>query len=142
MQLNRVGWLLVVIFALMGSGAFVAGISGGEALTTLWGAAFLAAAGGMIVFAVRSRRQATRDEAFHQAAIRGICTIVEANRIGSSFGNPELRLTIDVIVGDRPPSRAQTTLHVPDYVAFKMRPGLVLPVHVSPDDPSQVLVQW
>ena len=137
MKLNRVGYAVLGIFLVVGIVfLFIDG------LFRIVGIAFLASVVYQVVYLLRQRRQAGREDALVQNAVRGRGTIVEANRTGGDGHQATVRLVLDIAVPDRQPWRAETTATMAEYAAGMMRPGLVLPVHVDARDPSKFLVQW
>jgi len=55
---------------------------------------------------------------------------------------PRMKLVIDLDVPGQEPRRVTRNVIVSDFAAYRMKPGLVLPVCVNPSDPEDVLIVW
>jgi hypothetical protein len=144
-QVNRTGYLLFAVFGLGGIAFIVLGVLiGGVAATTflMIGVIWVLVTAGLIVYAIRQRRQGEHDRWLHKTGIRGKGTLVSARSGALINEQPLMTLELDVEVPGQAARRVKRKLIISDFAAHVMQPGLVLPVYVNPRDPDDLLIVW
>jgi hypothetical protein len=144
MQLNRTGILLFCLFGLGGIAFIVLGIlipSVGATFLII-GVIWVLTTGGLIVYAIRQRRQAKHDHWLWQTGIRGKGTLVTARTGALINDQPQMTLELDLDVPGQERRRVRRRLIISDFAVHVMQPGLVLPVYVNPRDPDDILIVW
>ena len=145
MQVNRTGYLL---FALFGGGGFLfvlAGILIGGAVAPtfiLLGSIWMAVTLGLIVYAFRQRAKGRHEQWLWKTGLKGKATLVSARSGALINEQPLMTLELDLDVPGQPPRRVKRKLIISDFAAPLMRPGLVLPVYINPQNPEDILVVW
>jgi hypothetical protein len=144
MQVNRTGYFLFALFGLGGILFIVLGILiPAVALTFLLiGVIWVLVTAGLIVYAIRQRRQGEHDRWLWETGLRGTGTLVSARSGALINEQPLMTLELDVEVPGQAPRRVKRKLIISDFAAHVMQPGLVLPVYVNPQDPDDLLIVW
>jgi len=144
MQLNRTGILLFCLFGLGGAVFIVLGllIPAVAATFLLIGAIWLLTVAGLMVYAVRQRRQGKHDEWLWKTGIKGKGTLVSARSGAVINDQPVMTLELDVDVPGQERRRVRRKLLISNFAVHVMQPGLLLPVYVNPQNPDDILVVW
>jgi hypothetical protein len=144
MQLNRTGILLFCLFGLGGAAFIALGllIPSVGATFLLIGAIWVLTVAGLMVYAIRQRRQGRHDEWLWKTGIKGRGTLVSARAGAVINDQPVMTLELDVDVPGQERRRVRRRLLISNFAVHVMQPGLVLPVYVNPQDPDDVLVVW
>jgi hypothetical protein len=146
MKFNRTGYWLLALFGVGGLVFLAAGflIEDPTGAFKIIGVVWVLVVVGLVVYAIQQTRQAKHERWLYENGLRGSATLVSANSNAEVNGNPLMRLELDVDVPGQPPRRVRRTILMSDFAAYRMRPGVVLPVHVNPDPrkPGDVLVRW
>lgn len=69
-------------------------------------------------------------------------TLVSAGGHVEINEQPLLKLVLDVEMAGMEPRRIERKVIVSNFAAPLMRPGLVLPVYVNPQDREDILIAW
>ena len=136
MQINRVGYFLLVLFGV--GGAVFAIFPPTRLLGVIWVLTVV----GLIAYALQQRRKAGHDKWLVTNGLRGRATIVEAGSHSTINDQPVMRFVLDLEVPGQAPHRVGHKTVVAVFAAHRMQPGLVLPVFVNPGDPSDFVLQW
>lgn len=142
MRLNRTGYGLIAVWALVAAGSIAAGIATADAVLLLVGGGAAVAVLALIVFALISARRGRRDRRLFETGIRGRGTIVRARPGMAIEDGIRVTLVMELEVPGVEPRREVETVLVSSFVAPCLRPGVVLPVYVDPEDDRRVLVAW
>ena len=145
MTMNRTGWFLVALFGGIGLvmcaiGVFVGGMAAGILL--MIGVIWVLVAGGLVLYHRRQGRKAEHDRWLFENGLRGTATVVSASSGALINDQPMMSFVFDVEVPGRPPQRIRHRILMSSFVAHRMVPGVVLPIHVHPQKPGDVLVRW
>ena len=136
MQINRTGYGLLALFGLGGI-TFI--------LLLPWnpiGYIWVVTTIGLIAYAIVQSRKAKRDMKLFKTGIRGRATVVEARSGALINDQPMMHLKLDLDVpgqGQRSVDRKEL---MSSFVAYRIKPGLVLPVVVDPQDPDEFVLVW
>jgi hypothetical protein len=144
-KLNRTGYLLIALFSALGVVMIVIGLLvGGMArgILLLNGAIWLAVVAGLYLYARQQRAKGDHDRWLFENGIAGKATVVEASSGALINDQPVMRFVLDVEVPGQRPARRTEKILMSRFAAYRMRPGVVLPVHVNPQDPEDLLVRW
>ncbi|MGI8462456.1 MAG: hypothetical protein ACR2OC_12645 [Solirubrobacterales bacterium] len=89
-------------------------------------------------------KKAEHDRWLFENGLRGTATLVEASSNTRINDQPVLKMVLDVEVPGQARRRVQQKILMSNFVAYRMRPGVVLPVHANPDPqkPGDMLVRW
>jgi hypothetical protein len=144
MQVNRTGYLLFAIFGLGGIAFIALGIAFPSVGSTflLIGVIWVLVTAGLIVYAIRQRRQGEHDQWLWKSGIRGRGTLVSARSGALVNEQPVMTLELDLDVPGQERRRVKRKLIISNFAAHVMQPGLVLPVYVNPRDPEDILIVW
>jgi hypothetical protein len=144
MQVNRTGYFLFALFGLGGIAFIVLGIviPAVGATFLLIGVIWVVVTAGLIVYAIRQRQRGEHDQWLWKTGIRGKGTLVSARSGALINEQPLMTLELDVEVPGQAPRRVRRKLIISDFAAAVMKPGLVLPVYVNPQDPEDLLIVW
>jgi hypothetical protein len=147
MQINRVGIGLIVFFGLFGLGMAVVPIAIGAdaqvaAILASIGVIWVVVAGGLAWFAKRQKRKAAHQDWVFQNGLRGTATVVAASSNTTVNEMPLLKLELDLAVPGMGERRVKRRELVSVFAARRFEPGLVLPVHVNPEDPDDFVLVW
>jgi|GEM_PF-1941454 len=147
MQINRVGYGLIAFFGVAGLllatvPLFVSiPIEGAATLVLLGGIWFLVALG-LLLYARHQKRKAAHQDWIFRNGLKGRATIVKASSNATVNEMPVMKMVLDL---DLPGlERRQVTRRevMSVFAARRLEPGLVLPVHVNPEDPSDFVLVW
>jgi len=147
MQLNKVGIGLIAFFGLAGAAFAVVPIlvgAPGEVAGILAsiGVIWVLVAAGLYWYARRQQRKAAhQDRIFHQG-LRGTATVLAAGSSATVNEMPLMSLRLDLEVPGVGSQEVKRREIMPVFAAARMQPGLVLPVYVNPEDPSDFVLVW
>lgn len=148
MQINRTGYFLVALFALLGLamcvGPALAGVpTEASLIIASTGAIFVLVAAGLGWYARHAARKAARNDWIFRNGIKGTATIVKVGNSNTTVNEmPLMKLKLDVDipgVGRTEFSRREV---MPVFSANQMREGLVLPVYANPKEPGEFILVW
>jgi hypothetical protein len=144
MQVNRTGYLLFALFGLGGLAFIGLGIAFPSVGFTflLIGVIWVVGTAGLIVYAIRQRRQGEHDQWLWKTGLRGKGTLVSARSGALVNEQPVMTLQLELDVPGQESRRVTRKLIISNFAAHIMQPGLVLPVYVNPQDPEDILVVW
>jgi hypothetical protein len=141
MQINRTGYFLLgfffvggVIFTVLEFTVFPFPIS----LGPIW----IVVSVGLGIYALRQAGKGRHEQWLFRSGLRGRGTLVSARSGALINEQPLMTLELDVEVPGQAPRRVSRKLIISDFAAAVMRPGLVLPVYVNPQDPEDLLIVW
>ena len=142
MRLTRHGAAIISVF-LSGGLVMLAwgiGLARGESafagvVLVVMGAMWLLGALIAIGVAVGAELRGRRREGLARTGIKGRATIVEI--IGPAL--PPLEAVLELDIPGSGTRRVKRSLMMEPYIARNMKPGMVLPVYVNPDDPDDLL---
>jgi hypothetical protein len=142
-QINRVGVVLIAFFGLAGLGLALAPVPGeaGAILKSIGGIWALVALG-LVLFARGQKRKAAHQDQVFQAGIRGRATVVKASSHTTVNEMPLMKLKLDLDVPGQERRQAGCREVMPVFAAQRMQPGLVLSIHVNPEDPEDFVLVW
>jgi hypothetical protein len=143
-RFNRTGYWLLALFLGLGSlflavGLFVPDVS--SALIPI-GIAWIAAVIGLVVYAVLQSRRAKHELWLFQNGLTGRGTVVGASSNVEVNGEPVMKLVLDLDVPGTEPRRVERKVLMSKFAGHRMKPGVVLPVHLNPRDPEDLLIRW
>jgi uncharacterized iron-regulated membrane protein len=147
MQINRVGIGLIAFFMLAGIALAAVPIAIGvdgqvAAILASIGIIWVLVAGGLIWFAKRQKRKAAHQDWVFQNGIKGTATVLEASSNTTVNEMPLLKLELQLAVPGMGERRVKRRELVSVFAARRFEPGLVLPVHVNPEDPDDFVLVW
>jgi hypothetical protein len=147
MQLNKVGISLIAFFGLAGA-AFVAvpillGAPGEVAgILASVGVIWVLVAAGLYWYARRQQRKAARNDWIFRQGLRGTATVLHAGSSATVNEMPLMSLRLDLDVPGHGAREVKRREIMPVFAASRMEAGLVLPVYVNPQDPSEFVLVW
>ena len=143
MQMNRTGVFLLAFFGLFGLAMIVAPIHGeaGWILKSI-GAIWILVTLGLLVFARRQKRKAAHQDWVFQNGLKGSATVLEASSHGTVNEMPLIKLTLDLDVPGVERRQVKRRELMSVFAAARVGPGLVLPVHVNPEDHEDFVLVW
>jgi len=144
MKFNRTGYWLLALFGVGGAVLFAIGLlaPGASFVLVPLGGSWVLATLGLVVYARRQSRKAEHELWLFQNGLRGTATLVEASSNMEVNGEPAMKLVLDLEVPGSGARRVEHKLLMSKFAAYRMRPGVVLPVHQNPRDPGDLLVRW
>jgi hypothetical protein len=147
MQVNRVGVWLIGFFLIAGTALAVAPIALGaeaqvSAILASIGVIWILVALGLVLFARRQKRNAAHQDWVFQNGLKGTATVVSAGSHTTVNEMPLLKLELDLDVPGGERRRVTRRELVSVFAARRFEPGLVLPVHVNPEDPDDFVLVW
>jgi hypothetical protein len=147
MRLNRTGYTLIALFTTLGVAMLVAGLLvGGLAKEILLINAFvwLAVVAGLYLYARQQQGKAEHERWLFENGIRGSGSVVGWDSNTAINDEPVVKLVLDLDVPGQQPRRIEHKVLMSRFAAYRMQPGVVLPVHVNPDPrkPGDLLVRW
>jgi hypothetical protein len=147
MTMNRTGWLLIAFFGGIGLALTVAGlIAGGQVAPILAsiGVIWFLVAGGLVLYHRQQGRKAVHERWLFENGIRGTATVLGKSSNTTINDQPVVKLDLEIHMPGQAPRRMKKRILMPGFVAYRMQPGVVLPVHVNPDPrkPGDLLVRW
>ena len=141
MQINRTGyWLLGFFFF----GGLVFTIIEFTLLPfpIFLGPIWMIVSTGLGIYAIRQARKGRHEQWLWKTGIRGRGTLLSASSGALINEQPLMKLELDLEVPGQQPRRIERRLIVSEFAAPLMKPGVVLPVYVNPQDPEDILVVW
>lgn len=147
MQLNKVGIGLIAFFGLAGAAFAVVPILAGvpwevAGILASVGAIWVLVAAGLLLYARRQQRKAAHDDWIFQQGLRGTATVLYAGSRATVNEMPLMSLRLDLEVPGHETREVKRREIMPVFAARRMEPGLVLPVYVNPQDPSEFVLVW
>jgi preprotein translocase subunit YajC len=147
MQLNKVGIGLIAFFGLAGAAFAVVpiliGVPGEVAgILASLGVIWVLVAAGLLWYARRQQRKAAHADQIFQNGIRGTATVLHAGSHATVNEMPLMSLRLDLEVPGQETREVKRREIMPVFAANRMQPGLTLPVHVNPQDPSDFILVW
>ncbi|HUC07128.1 MAG TPA: hypothetical protein VMR96_03480 [Solirubrobacterales bacterium] len=147
MQINRIG-IGVIGFFIAAGVALVAiplalGVPGQvTAILALVGVIWIAVALGLWLFARSQKRKAAHQDWVFAHGIKGAATVVKASSHAQVNELPLMSLTLDLAVPGMADRQVKRRVLMSVFAANRVQPGLVLPVHVNPEDPDDLVLVW
>ena len=147
MQLNRVGIGLIAFFGLAGAAfaivPILVGVPGEVAgILASIGVIWVLVAGGLLWYARRQKEKAARNDWIFQQGLRGTATVLSAGSSAEVNEMPLMSLRLELDVPGEGTREVKRREIMPVFAATRMEPGLVLPVYVNPQDPSEFVLVW
>jgi hypothetical protein len=143
-KFNRTGYFLIAFFGGVGVILFVIGLVVPETAFVLLplGGIWVLGTLGLIVYARRQSKKADHERWLFENGIRGSATLVRASSNSAINDQPVMKLELDVQVPGQAPRRVGHKLLMSNFAAYRMRPGVILPIHVNPRNANDLLVRW
>jgi hypothetical protein len=145
-KFNRTGYWILALFGIGGLAFLAAGFAIEDSTGTLKiiGVCWVLTVFGLVAYALQQSRKARHELWLFQNGVRGSATVVEASSNTEVNGQPLMKLVVDLDVPGQDRRRIHHRLLMSDFAAYRMKPGVVLPVHVNPDPqkPGDVLLRW
>jgi hypothetical protein len=146
-KFNRAGYWLLALFGGLGGVMLIVGIAVGGMVGGIFamiGGIWFLVALGLVLYNRQQGSKAEHERWLYQNGLAGMGTIVEAGSNSSVNDQPILKLVLDLEIPGQPPRRIEKKLLMSRFAAYRMQPGVVLPVHVNPDPgkAGDVLVRW
>jgi hypothetical protein len=147
MKFNRTGYWLLALFGGLGGVMLIVGIAVGGMVGGIFamiGGIWFLVALGLVLYNRQQGTKAEHERWLYQNGLAGTGTIVEAGSNSSVNDQPILKLVLDLEIPGQPRHRIEKKLLMSSFAAYRMQPGVVLPVHVNPDPgkAGDVLVRW
>lgn len=144
MRFNRVGYVMLFFFGFLGALLFAIGLFVPEVAFVMLpiGGIWILVTIGLIVYARRQARKAEHERWLFETGLRGAGTLVEASSSAQVNGQPVMKLDLELDIPGQARRRVTHRVLMSGFAAYRMRPGMVLPVHVNPRDPDDLLVRW
>ena len=144
MRFNRTGYWLLALFGLGGLIFFAVGLLVPATAFVLLplGGAWMLATLGLVAYARQQSRKAKHELWLFQNGLRGTATLVGSSSNVEVNGEPVMKLVLDLDVPGGDPRRIEHKMLMSKFAAHRMTPGVVLPVHLNPRDPDDLLVRW
>jgi hypothetical protein len=144
-KLNRTGYFLIALFSALGIvmiaiGLLVSGVARGVLLFN--GAIWLLVVAGLYLYARRQKAKGQHERWLFENGVKGTGTVVGWSSSATINEQPLVKLVFDLAVPGQPPRRVTKRILMSSFAAYRMRPGVVLPVHANPRDPDDLLVRW
>jgi hypothetical protein len=147
MQINRVGIGLIGFFIAAGVALVAIPLALGvpsqvTAILALIGAIWIIVALGLWYFARSQKRKAAHQDWVFATGIKGAATVVKASSHAKVNELPLMSLTLDLQVPGMADRQVKRRVLMSVFAANRVQPGLVLPVHVNPEDPDDLVLVW
>jgi hypothetical protein len=148
MQINRTGYFLIALFALLGLAMCVGpALAGANAETSLivasTGAIFVLVAAGLAWYARHARAKAAHQDWIFRSGIKGSATILEVGNSHTTVNEmPLIKLRLDLDIPGVGRSEVSRREVMPVFTANRMDAGLVLPAYANPKDPADFVLVW
>jgi hypothetical protein len=147
MQINRTGVGLIAFFGLAGLAFVLVPIligAPGEVAGILAsiGAIWVLVAAGLAYFARRQKHKAAHQDWVFQNGLKGRATVVEASSNATVNEMPLMKLVLDLEAPGLESRRVKRREVMSVFAARRLEPGLVLPVHVNPQDHGDFVLVW
>jgi hypothetical protein len=146
-KFNRTGYWLLALFGGLGGVMLIVGIAVGGMVGGIFamiGGIWFLVALGLVLYNRHQGNKAEHERWLYQNGLAGTGTIVEAGSNSSVNDQPILKLVLDLEIPGQPRRRIEKKVLMSSFAAYRMQPGVVLPVHVNPDPgkAGDVLVRW
>lgn len=144
MKFNRTGYGLLALFGGGGLLILIIGLivpAAGFVMIPLGAIWFLVAAG-LVAYNVQQGKKGDHERWLFQNGVRGTGTVVSRSSNTTINDEPVVKLVLDLDVPGQGPRRHTEKILMSRFAAYRMNPGVVLPVHVNPQDPDDLLVRW
>jgi len=99
-------------------------------------------AAGLYWYARRQQRKAARNDWIFRQGLRGTATVLHAGSSATVNEMPLMSLRLDLDVPGHGAREVKRREIMPVFAASRMEAGLVLPVYVNPQDPSEFVLVW
>lgn len=147
MQINRVGIGLIAGFIFFGVVLIVAPIAAGasgelSAIFASVGVIWVIVALGLWLFARSQKRKAAHQDWVFAHGLKGTATVVKASSHAQVNELPLMSLVLDLAVPGMADRQVKRRVLMSVFAANRLEPGLVLPVHVNPEDPDDLVLVW
>lgn len=147
MQLNKVGISLIAFFGLAGAAFAIVPILAGapgevSGILASIGVIWVLVAGGLLWYAKHQEKKAARNDWIFRQGLRGTATVLAAGSSAEVNEMPLMSLRLELQVPGHGTSEVKRREIMPVFAASRMEPGLVLPVYVNPQDPSEFVLVW
>ncbi len=147
MQINRLGVGLIAFFLAAGLALVAIPVAAGapgqlSAILALIGAIWMIVALGLGLLARHQRRKAAHQDWVFANGVKGTATVVKASSHAEVNGMPLISMTLDLNLPGMAERRVKRRLVMSVFAANRVEPGLVLPVHVNPEDPDDLVLVW
>jgi hypothetical protein len=143
-KFNRTGYWLLALFGIGGLIFLSIGLlvpSAGFVMVPL-GAAWVLSVIGLVAYALHQSRKAKHELWLFQNGLTGRATVVDASSNVEVNGEPVMKLVLDLDVPGAEARRVERKVLMSKFAGHRMKPGVVLPVHLNPRDPQDLLVRW
>jgi hypothetical protein len=147
MQLNKVGISLIAFFGLAGAAFAIVPILAGApgqvaGIFASIGVIWVLVALGLLWYARRQKHKAVHDDWIFRQGLRGTATVLSAGSSATVNEMPLMSLRLELDVPGQGTRETKRREIMPVFAASRMEPGLVLPVYVNPQDPSEFVLVW
>jgi hypothetical protein len=147
MQINRVGIGLIGFFVAAGVALVAIPLALGvpaqvTAILGLIGVIWVIVALGLWLFARSQKRKAAHQDWVFANGLKGAATVVKASSHAKVNELPLMSLTLDLQVPGMADRQVKRRVLMSVFAANRVQPGLVLPVHVNPEDPDDLVLVW
>lgn len=148
MQINRVGYFLIALFAGLGLAMCIGPLLLGVDLETSLivastGAIFVLTAAGLGLYARHAKRKAAHQDWIFQNGIKGSATIVEVGNSHTTVNEmPLMKLTLALEIPGADQRQVVRREVMPVFTANRMQAGLVLPAYANPQNPAEFILVW
>ena len=147
MQMNRVGVGLIAFFMIAGLAMFLVPLVLGAPFMLVGilgsiGVIWVIVAAGLLLYSKHQEKKAAHQDWVFKNGIRGRATILDSSSHAEVNEMPVMKLKLELDVpglGSREVSKREI---MPVFAAHRMQPGLVLPVHVNPEDQDDFVLVW
>jgi type IV secretory pathway TrbD component len=147
MQINRIGIGLIAGFIVAGAALIAVPLALGvpgqvTGILALVGAIWIVVALGLWLFARSQKRKAAHQDWVFAHGIKGTATVVKASSHAKVNELPLMSLVLDLEVPGVADRQVKRRVLMSVFAANRVQPGLVLPVHVNPEDPDDLVLVW
>ena len=147
MQLNKVGISLIAFFGLAGAAFAIVPILAGApgqvaGIFASIGVIWVLVALGLLWYARRQKEKAAHNDWIFRQGLRGTATVLSAGSSATVNEMPLMSLRLELDVPGQGTRETKRREIMPVFAASRMEPGLVLPVYVNPQDPSEFVLVW
>jgi hypothetical protein len=144
---NRTGYWLLALFGGLGGimllvGLIAGGMVGG--IFAMIGGIWFLVAGGLVLYNRQQGKKADHERWLYEHGLAGTGTVVETSSNTTINDEPVLKMVLDLNIPGHHPRRIHKRILMSRFAAYRMQPGVVLPVHANPDPQKagDVLVRW
>lgn len=147
MQINRTGYFLIALFAVLGLAMCIGpALLGADLETSLivasTGAIFVLVAAGLGLYARHAKRKAAHHDWIFKQGIKGTATVLHAGSSATVNEMPLMKLRLDLAIPGTPRREVSRREVMPVFIANRMQPGLVLPAYANPQNPDDFILVW